>query len=132
MFVFFDQQWIVENRINNKLLLFQTANEFPYPDKICEICLNDLRAAFDFKHRCEIAFEQLMTISEVNNKCDEQIIKPSLPDTNQPLFVDDKLNSAIEIIENISIEPLLINVTKQKDEVFHSVWKQLNNSFRIF
>lgn len=59
--------------------------EFPYPDKICDNCLNDLKTAFQFKLRCEIAFERLIKSTEVNNKCVEQ-------------------NNAIEQTENENIQ----------------------------
>lgn len=65
--------------------MFQNATEFPYPDKICDICLNSLETAFRFKQSCERAFERLIKYTQVNNKCLEG-------------------NNAIELTENENFE----------------------------
>lgn len=46
----------------------QNSIQFPYPDKICERCFNELKVAFDFNQRCTDAFEQLIKLSEENDK----------------------------------------------------------------
>lgn len=79
--------------------------------------MNELKAAVDFKHRCLIAFGQLMSASTLNDKFEEQIGELPLPSDDLE-FVDSKINSAIEIIEDICIEPLVI-LPITKDEVCH-------------
>lgn len=39
---------------------------YPYPNKICRLCLNNLQNAFEFKQRCVSAFEKLMKLSDFN------------------------------------------------------------------
>lgn len=45
----------------------QNAEVYPYPNKICTLCLNNLKAAYEFKKRCESAFEKLMKLSDFNS-----------------------------------------------------------------
>lgn len=44
----------------------QNSDIYPYPNKICGLCLNNLKNAFDFKQRCVNAFEKLMKLSDFN------------------------------------------------------------------
>lgn len=97
------------------ICLFQNSIQFPYPDKICESCLNDLKTAVEFKHQCENVFEQLIKLEGVSIKLSDEIVElqPAL-DTEKPIFVDATLNSTLETIEKI--EPLN-NITCSKIEV---------------
>lgn len=92
--------------------LFQSSNEFPYPDKICGQCLSNLKIAFDFKHRCEIAFEQLMKLSDVNTKFNVKSTEHESTLETKPIDKIDTLNSAIDYLEYNFVETLvkLVNI----------------------
>lgn len=94
--------------------LFQNSIEFPYPDKICEMCLKHLKSVVEFKHRCEIAFEQLIKLNDASNKIGEQNIEhqPTVEHVD-PIF-EIKLDT-VEIIENRPLE----NESFSKFEVNH-------------
>lgn len=47
----------------------QNAEVYPYPNKICTLCLNNLKNAYEFKKRCVSAFEKLMKLSDFNSVC---------------------------------------------------------------
>lgn len=79
----------------------------------------ELKTAFEFRQRCENAFEQLIKLNEVNNGLSEQNIKLQAPlDNDKPIFIDTILNNTIEIIENRPLENILI----LRDEVRYCLY----------
>lgn len=69
-----------------------------------------MKVAFEFRQRCENAFEQLIKLNEVNNGLSEQNIELQAPlDNDKPIFIDTILNSPIEIIENRPLENIVIS-----------------------
>ncbi|XP_055325589.1 zinc finger protein 260-like isoform X2 [Sitodiplosis mosellana] len=100
---------LTENKYNS--------NDFPYPDRICEQCLNDLKATFEFKCRCEIACEQLMRLNAVSNGLDEQNIELQPPlDNQKPIFVETTFACAVEIIDNEPLENISISKVELEEK----------------
>lgn len=114
-------------------LLFQSSNEFPYPDKVCEQCLNDLKTAYEFKRRCEIACEQLIKLNEVSNGLGEQNNEPqSYLDNEKPIFIEQTYGCSVEIIENEPLENVAISKFEVKTKNFTHFRFGLSISFTTF
>lgn len=71
--------------------------------------MNDLKIVFDFKHRCEIAFDQLTILSEANSKLNQ----PQTPFEINSILIDNTIPS-FEVIENI---PVAADIPLINDEV---------------
>lgn len=56
---------------------------YPYPNKICGLCLSNLKNAYEFKQRCINAFDKLMRLSDFNT------IYPNQSDETKPIMQVD-------------------------------------------
>lgn len=111
MFVFFFVFKIMQSLTRFVFFKFQKSSDFPYPDKICENCLNDLRIVCDFKRRCEVACDQLMLLSA---EADTKLDQPQISYENNTILIENTLPS-IEVVEICPIEAYIEPV---KFEVF--------------
>lgn len=68
----------------------QNAEVYPYPNKICTLCLNNLKNAYEFKKRSESAFEKLMRLSDFNSVCTDDVyeVKPK-PFMHVEVLIDE-------------------------------------------
>ncbi|XP_031638605.1 zinc finger protein 383-like [Contarinia nasturtii] len=94
-----------------------SVREFPYPDKICELCLAALKAAFQFRQQCEITFKELKKLSKDNSSFNE--LQPPLE--VKPILIEPELHiltSSANDLENIlaSEEEELSQCKKVKNE----------------
>lgn len=53
----------------------QNSEVYPYPNKICRLCLNNLQNAYEFKRRCVSSFERLMKLSDFNTVYPEEFVE---------------------------------------------------------
>lgn len=114
------------------LRILQNSEVYPYPNKICSLCLNNLKNAFEFKQRCVNAFEKLMKLSDFNTVYTEEYdeVKPFMHvdvlidendalneenythfDENDTHFNEDETNEAIEPQVNIFLNWVLLPQT---------------------
>lgn len=89
---------------------------YPYPNKICTLCLNNLKNAYEFKKRCLSAFEKLMKLSDFNSVSTEDYneVKPFMhvdvliDDDNDILSEENDIHfdeNNIDFDEDDTIEP---------------------------
>lgn len=96
------------------LVFFQSSRDFPYPDKICELCLAALKTAFEFRNRCEFAFKELIKLSQVSNGVNE--LEPVLE--IKPILLEPKLD-IVDANSAIDFENILVS-EEEIGQVFHS------------